>query len=261
MPDDTIPILSLFCGAGGLDWGFRREHFRIILACDNSVAAVNSYNLNTRSKVARLADLSVLSPRQIIDLMEQTTTGVVPEGIIGGPPCQGFSVGNARADPNDLRNLLPFKYAEILAAFNESYNIKFFVFENVMGLMTSRHIERFRAIQKEFENAGFTIFCQDLNAVSFGVPQNRRRLFVVGLNSRLFPRVTFKFPKGRGKPRCVRDAIYGLPVPAFFTRGMTSREIPYHPNHWTMMPKSPKLSAETSTDGITPVRKLLNYHK
>jgi DNA (cytosine-5)-methyltransferase 1 len=249
MQDDYLPILSLFCGAGGLDWGFRRERFRVILAGDNSVAAINSYNLNTKARVGRLVDLSAVDPEKFIALMRETTPGLVPAGIIGGPPCQGFSRGNASANPDDIRNLLPFKYADLLASLNGRYNLKFFVFENVMGLKNPRHIDRLRAIKKEFENAGFNIFCQDLNASSFGVAQNRPRLFIIGLNSMLFPDVTFEFPKGRGPRRSVRDAIEGLPAPAFFTRGMTSEEIPYHRNHWTMMPKSPKLLTETSTDG------------
>ncbi|MGA7501210.1 MAG: DNA cytosine methyltransferase [Isosphaeraceae bacterium] len=249
MQNDHLPIISLFCGAGGLDWGFRRERFRIILACDNSVAAINSYNLNTKARVARPVDLSVANPKEIIALMSETTPGMMPTGVIGGPPCQGFSRGNASGDPNDVRNLLPFKYAELLAFLNSKYSLTFFVFENVLGLKNPRHIDRFRAIKKEFEGAGFNIFCQDLNASSFGVPQNRPRLFLIGLNSKLFPGVTFVFPRGQGRRRSVRDVIDGLPAPAFFTRGMTTKDIPYHPNHWTMTPKSPKLLAETSTDG------------
>ncbi len=249
MPDDALPIISLFCGAGGLDWGFRRERFKVLLACDNSLAAINSYNLNSKRKTGRITDLSTLSADQLVSLMNDTTPGFEPAGVIGGPPCQGFSRGNARANPDDLRNLLPFRYAELLANLNARYKIKFFVFENVMGLLNRIHINRFRAIEREFESAGFNIFSHDLNALSFGVPQNRRRLFIVGLNSVLFPGVRFEFPKGRSRQQCVRDAIEGLPAPAFFTRGLTEKDIPHHPNHWTMMPKSPKLGGETCSDG------------
>lgn len=188
--------------------------------------------------------------------MDEVSPGISPVGIIGGPPCQGFSRGNARANPDDPRNLLPFKYADILAELNERSQIHFFVFENVMGLMNRVHIERFRAIERRFEDAGFNIFPQELNAHSFGVAQNRRRLFIVGLNSTLHPNIKFEFPKGRGPRHCVRDAIEGLPAPAFFRRGITGEEIPHHPNHWTMTPKSPKLGDGASTDGRS-FRKLL----
>lgn len=249
MPDNYLPILSLFCGAGGLDWGFRNERFRTLLALDNSLAAVESYNLNTKGKVARFADLSATTPRQIDELMDRVTPAIAPVGVIGGPPCQGFSRGNASADPNDPRNLLPFKYADLLHYFNRKYQLRFFLFENVLGLNNPRHRVRFLAILERFRRAGFRIFTQTLNASAFGVAQNRPRLFIVGLNEELFPDVEFVFPRGRTLRRCVRDAIYGLPEPAFFARGMTAKDIPFHPNHWTMKPRSPKLAAQSATDG------------
>src|SRR5208283_6055643 len=88
---------------------------------------------------------------------------------------------------------------------------------------------------------GFRIFHQELNANRFGVPQYRPRLFVVGLNETLFPDQTFDFPAGDFPRRTVEEVIRGLPEPAYFRRGMDSQDIPYHPNHWTMMPKSVKL--------------------
>lgn len=249
MPDQYVPIISLFCGAGGLDLGFRREKFKALLALDHSQAAINSFNLNTKSKVGRIADLATITPSQIVALMEEVSPEVPPVGIIGGPPCQGFSRGNVCTIPNDPRNLLPFKYAETLRYLNDKFALKFFVFENVMGLKTPRHRDRFEAIQKEFKGAGFRVFSQTLNASSFGVPQNRPRLFIVGLNEALFPEVDFMFPKGRTRRKFVRQAIEGLPAPAFFKPGMSVLEIPHHPNHWTMMPKSPKLTTQASSNG------------
>lgn len=249
MPSDALPILSLFCGAGGLDWGFRRAGFNVILACDNFPAAVSSYNRNSKKKVARDLDLSIATPEQLITLLKETSPGVKPAGVIGGPPCQGFSRGNASADPGDSRNLLPHRYAELLAALNEKYRLKFFVFENVMGLLNPRHIAKFHAIRRAFEQAGFNVFHSDLDAQDFGVPQLRRRLFIVGLHKKLFPDVRFDFPAGTAKKTTVRDTIEGLPKPVFFERGLSPQDIAYHPNHWTMMPKSPKLASGASTDG------------
>lgn len=249
MHDTTIPIVSFFSGAGGLDCGFRRESFQVILACDNFPAAVRSYNLNAKRRVARETDLSTLTADDVCRLIEEQSPDLAPEGVVGGPPCQGFSRGNAQANPRDPRNLLPFRYAEILADVNKKYRLKFFVFENVMGLLYQRHANRFRSICQAFRRAGFNLFHQDLDAQDFGVPQLRRRLFIVGLNKELFPDKTFIFPAGRVKKRTVRDAINGLPEPAFFTRGLKSSEIGYHPNHWTMQPRSPKFSSEETTDG------------
>lgn len=249
MRQSNIPIISLFCGAGGLDLGFRRERFKVLVACDKSDTAINSYNLNTLSKVGRLADLATVTGGRILELINETAPGKAPAGIIGGPPCQGFSRGNVCADPRDPRNVLPFKYAEIVAELNKRNELRFFVFENVMGLITERHAPRFRRILSAFRKAGFHVFHHTLNARSFGVAQNRSRLFIVGLNATLFPDVEFEFPKGRETRRCVRDAIAGLPPPAYFVRGMTSKDVPHHPNHWTMMPKSEKFKTGATADG------------
>src|SRR4051812_15580447 len=126
MTSDALPILSLFCGAGGLDWGFRQEGFTIVLACDNSPAAVNSYNFNAKRRVARLADLSVIAPKDLRGMIADASGGQPLQGVIGGPPCQGFSRGNASADPDDPRNRFPFKYAELLADLNARHRLKFF---------------------------------------------------------------------------------------------------------------------------------------
>lgn len=90
---------------------------------------------------------------------------------------QGFSRGNSQANPKDPRNLLPFRYAEILAGLNREYSLKFFVFENVMGLTNPRNIARFRTICRAFEKAGFNVFHGEMDAQDFGVAQLRRRLF------------------------------------------------------------------------------------
>jgi len=250
MPPDDAHILSLFCGAGGLDWGFRQEGFKVVLACDNSQAAVDSYNLNAKRHVARVSDLSDMNVPTFRKLVRESVGDQALQGVIGGPPCQGFSRGNASANSEDPRNKLAFKFADLLASLNTKNRIKFFVFENVMGLTNPRHLVRFRAIRQSFMDAGFRIFYRDLDAQDFGVPQFRRRLFIVGLNAKRFPRVEFTFPTGGCKRRTVKDAIQGLPAPAFFERGMPAADIPHHPNHWTMKPKSPKLTrAATATDG------------
>jgi DNA (cytosine-5)-methyltransferase 1 len=145
--------------------------------------------------------------------------------------------------------LLPHRNADLLAALNEKYRLKFFVFENVMGLLNPRHLGKFHSIRRAFESAGFNVFHSELDARDFGVPQLRRRLFMVGLHSKQFPDISFEFPVGTAKKTTVRDAIKCLPKPAFFRRGLTPKDIDYHPNHWTMMPKSSKLASGTSTDG------------
>jgi DNA (cytosine-5)-methyltransferase 1 len=257
MRNGPLQLVSLFCGAGGLDWGFRNAGFKIVLACDCFPAAVNSYNFNAKRKVARIADLSTTTASQLVTMLRDRAPGVSPAGVIGGPPCQGFSRGNGGGQPRDPRNRLPFKYAELLAGLNAKFALKFFVFENVMGLRNPLHIGRFRAIQRAFRDAGFNVFFKDLDAQNFGVPQLRRRLFMVGLNAKQFPRELFEFPEGGGRKVTVQDTIKGLPAPLFFERGLTYRDIPFHPNHWTMQPKSPKLTMAANTDCGRSFRRLV----
>jgi len=245
----TIPILSFFCGAGGLDYGFSCERYRVLLACDTFPAAVATYNLNAKRRIARHVDLSSTEPGDLCDTLDEISPDCPPEGIVGGPPCQGFSRGNVQANPKDLRNLLPFRYAKMLAALNDRYSLKFFVFENVMGLMTPKHAARFQSIRAAFRKAGFNIFHHDLDAQDFGVPQLRRRLFLIGLNKKLYPDREFIFPAGHVQKRTVRDAIEGLPDPVFFERGLKAKDIAYHPNHWTMKPKSEKFTTESISGG------------
>ena len=249
MLNQQIPILSFFSGAGGLDLGFSKERFRVLLACDTFAAAIASYNLNAKRKIARQIDLSDVEPNDLCDVIDEISPNHPPEGIVGGPPCQGFSRGNVQANPKDPRNLLPYRYAEILGALNKRYALKFFVFENVMGLMTPKHANRFKSIRKAFRSAGFNLFYHDLDAQDFGVPQIRRRLFLIGLNKDAYPSIQFVFPSGHVRKVTVRDTIEGLPEPVYFKRGLTSTDISYHPNHWTMMPKSNKFFIQSSTDG------------
>jgi DNA (cytosine-5)-methyltransferase 1 len=140
---------------------------------------------------------------------------------------------------DDPRALLSKNYASILRELNAKYKLDFFVFENVLGLKQTRHDQQFKHFKRLFSTAGFRIFEAELNAHDFGVPQVRKRLFVVGLNRQKYPRKTYLFPTENGMPKQnVRDVIEQLPEPLHFTRGTSATDIPYHPNHWCMVPRS-----------------------
>jgi DNA (cytosine-5)-methyltransferase 1 len=239
-------LLSLFCGAGGLDEGFAAADFQTILAIDNCADAVASFNHNAHREIAVKRDLALLKPKEFLELIPESAT---PIGLIGGPPCQGFSRGNVCADPNDPRNLLPYRYAELLASANKRFDLDFFVFENVAGLLGPKHARRLSRILGRLTDAGFNVFHQDLDAKSFSVPQRRRRLFVVGLNADRYKNVTFVFPRGGENIMTVSDALRGLPTPTFFAKGLDPEKMAHHRNHWTMVPKSTKFKNGTYTDG------------
>lgn len=238
--------MSLFSGSGGLDQGFHSAGFETVLALDNAPDAVSSFNHNYRLPVCHEADLARLKPADFLKMIPRDAN---PIGLIGGPPCQGFSRGNVRAKLTDPRNQLPYRFANLLKAANKKYELHFFVFENVVGLARKKHAARFKRIMVKLAAAGFNVFKSELNAEDFGVPQRRVRLFIVGLNSQLYPDLHFKFPIGTGSKIKVADAIRDLPMPAFFRRGIQPTEIPRHPNHWTMMPKSAKFKSTAISVG------------
>ena len=243
----TIPVLSLFSGAGGLDYGFEQGGFETVLAIDHNRAATATFNANFAGDVARNEDLAVVPPATIVEWLIDRK--LAPCGIIGGPPCQGFSVGNTKARSDDPRNQLPFRYCDILEVLMGKFDIEFFVFENVLGLRSPKHRERLAEIVARFEKVGFRVAQGEINAVRFGVAQNRRRLFLVGINQKLHPKVEFHWPSGTDDVRTVRQVIFNLPDPVFRRRGLAADGTNYHPNHWTSLPCSSKFESQNFGDG------------
>lgn len=237
----TRPILSLFCGAGGLDVGFRDAGFSPLLAVDADDAAVATYRRNHASTRVEQLDVASLSVDKLVDLWK-TVSVVPPLGVLGGPPCQYFSKSNRSIKPDDPRRRLPEHYARLIRGLNQRSPVHFFVFENVAGLRAKPHLDDLKAFRQLFTDAGFRLFESVLDAQYFGVPQKRARLLIVGLNASIYRNCEFEFPSPGllMQPRTVRTAIHGLPEPAQFRRGLDSTDIPVHPNHWTMVPRSPK---------------------
>lgn len=243
-----IPILSLFCGCGGFDLGFSSQGFDVSLALDLSKAAVDSYNHNHKTASARVADVSKLRSAKLDCMLGSAEI----RGVIGGAPCQSFSNGNVHKREDDERSSLPSKYASLLKHLNRNNAIDFFVFENVQGINSARHEKTFSQFKRKFKRAGFRLFEGMLDAKDFGVPQVRPRIFVVGFNKQRFPDVEFEFPApNAGKTPTVGSAIRELGDPAFFRRDLVADDIPTHPNHWTMMPKSRKFSNGSLTEGVS----------
>ncbi len=237
----STPVVSLFSGCGGLDLGFAHEEFDTVLALDINAAAVETYNHNRRKTVARVANLAEVDGDAIIRMIEEQ--GIEsPKGIIGGAPCQTFSKGNVHVKSNDIRHTLPEKFAAILKTLNGLYDLDFFVFENVKGITFKKHKETFVGFKELFEDAGFVLYEGLLDAHDFDVPQKRPRVFVVGFNKSRYSKTSiFHFPPPLWNTnRTVASAIDGLPTPVFFSRSLTPENIAYHPNHWTMRPKSKK---------------------
>lgn len=259
-----LATVSLFCGCGGLDEGFRRAGFKPILAIDADRAACRSFELNHKGCRVLTSDLTAADPGYLLDRLAELPLAAAPVGVVGGPPCQAFSRGNVNKRPTDPRRLLPAVYARALGQLRKKYEIDFFVFENVVGLRHQDHEKVFSALKRLFRRAGFRIFEDELDAVEFGVPQTRKRFFVVGFNRQKFPNLQFSFPLAAFTAhRTVRDVIGGLPGPAIFERGMSTDDIPYHPNHWCMKPHSKRFSNGSLRGGSSAGRpfRVLDWDK
>jgi len=231
-------LLSLFCGAGGLDLGFEQQGFRSALAYDIRSHSIASYNSNRESPIGKVQDIRLLSLKRL----DADFGGMfAPEGLIGGPPCQSFSGANTSDSPDDPRHSLPREYARLVRALNARSRLHFFVFENVVGLIGARHRAVFDDMKQRLHLAGFNVSHSVLNSVDFGVPQKRRRVIVVGFNRALYGDRFWQPPKPSTLPdqwQSVRGAIGHLPDPAYFMKSLSAADIPHHPNHWCMQPKS-----------------------
>ena len=247
---NNSPVLSLFSGAGGLDHGFKLVGFHPILAIDINPAAIDTYRANHPETRTIQADLATLDPATIIDWWEESAGGKKPIGIIGGPPCQAFSASNVHQTKDDPRRNLLDNYASILEAFATRYAIDFFVIENVPGLLRSNYRKHFEEFTGTVEQAGFKVINEILNAGTYGVPQHRKRLIAVGVNRIRHPYIKLKLREGNYEfPPSIEGAIRGLPEPAFCSRGLESENIPHHPNHVAMVPRSSRFTNGSLTAG------------
>lgn len=254
----TLPrIVSLFSGAGGLDLGFRQEGFEIAFAVDRMAAAVKTHKRNfpmTTSVAADVTDRDEATGQLVVlGEIDKALKDGESIGIIGGPPCQGFSRANPNSRADDPRNQMPTFYLEIVEKLQARYDVQFVLFENVMGIRDTKHSMTFRGILSRLKELQLIAGVAEHSALDYGVPQTRNRVIISA----------FKTASGaqafepRTVPRTeadltVRGAIGHLPQPAFFSRGLSADDIPSHPNHWTMTPRSKRFKGEA--DGPAPSR-------
>ena len=242
-------MLSLFSGAGGLDLGFRNAGFRAKLAIDIDPAAAETYRWNHPNTHVAQLDLARSTPDELVNLWVSVNGDERPVGIIGGPPCQAFSVSNVHKKRLDPRRKLLFDYADVIEAFTDRLELDFFVFENVPGLMRGNHQWRYKKFKRLCKKAGFNVKEKIVNAGRFGIAQNRRRVIVIGVNRERFPGLVLDPPEGDEHPMPARVALDGLPEPAFCQSNLDPSRVPHHPNHVTMVPRSSKFTDGTLQPG------------
>ncbi len=207
-------IIDLFCGCGGLSKGFEMAGFNTVLAIDFWKDAVETFNNNHKNKVAICDDVSKISN----DFLDDFTKKNKITGIVGGPPCQGYSTVGKR-DINDDRNYLYLQYCRIV----EKVKPEFFVLENVKGLLTLNNGKFKEDIVERFTKLGYIVDYKILNSADYGVPQNRNRVFFVGIKNK-----KFKFPKEKLKKVTTYEAISDLT--SYEDKYTTSAQTSYQKN-------------------------------
>lgn len=188
-----MKLISLFAGAGGLDLGFEKAGFEIVVANEFDKTIWDTYEKNHSAKLLKGDICNIAS-------------SAFPEcdGIIGGPPCQSWSEAGSLRGIDDPRGQLFYEYIRIL----KDKKPKFFLAENVKGMMAKRHSEAVTNIVQQFEEAGYHVFIKLLNAMDYGVAQDRKRVFYIGFRKDLG--IEFEFPDVFREKKCFRDVIFDL---------------------------------------------------
>lgn len=203
-------VLTLFSGAGGFSYGFAQAGLKPLCGAELDKSACQSYEINVGSTCHNM-DLSQTSPSFFKSLLG----GKEPFAIIGGPPCQGFSTAGSR-NAIDPRNRLIFNYLRIV----EEVKPRWFIFENVEGLLTSGHGEAVSSLVREFLKIGYSVRVEKVNLAGYGVPQTRKRVLIIGNrvgSDFQFPEEKFSYDSGKAKKRSNKpfaptllEAINGL---------------------------------------------------
>lgn len=202
-----LNTIDLFSGCGGMTLGFKWAGFNSILASDIDENCEKTFATNFPETPFICGDISTLSKDDCDKILNNKTIDV----IIGGPPCQGFSLANKKRNKvsEDPRNKLFYEFVKII----NWYNPKAFVMENVKGLLSMDSGRLIKQIQEEFENSGrfgYEVRYQVLKASDFGVPQIRERVILIGIRKDLD--VVPEFPEKKNQEEIsVEAAISDLP--------------------------------------------------
>lgn len=179
-------IISLFSGSGGLDLGFlKTNRVEILLANDFNKQACDSYKKNIGNHIVH-DDIRKLKNLPKADI------------IIGGPPCQGFSLANPNRSFDDPRNFLFKEYSRILSEVKP----KVFVLENVSGMVSMEKGAVLKSILKELSRNGYKVLYRILNAKNYDTPQSRNRVIIVGVQENIKEKYLYPEP-------CVNPPMFG----------------------------------------------------
>ena len=196
-----MKVVSFFAGCGGLDLGFEKAGFDVIWANEFDSSIHKTYQYNHPNTILCKTDVRQLTANDIPDC----------DGFIGGPPCQSWSFGGKQLGLKDERGRLFLDYIRLV----KEKHPKFFVIENVEGIISDKHFQTFLSFLKELESEGYNVYYKLLNAADFKIPQDRNRVFVVGFAKEL--NVSFEFPQPSStEPITLKQAIGDITTPPNF---------------------------------------------
>ncbi len=192
-----MKIIDLFAGVGGLSQGFKKAGFETTLAIEYDTEIADAFRANHPGVCVIADDIRNVDTEAIYQKIGPVS------GIVGGPPCQGFSQKGQRKSVLDERNFMFHSFIEFVNVFRPP----FFVMENVPNITTTEKGFFRKEVIMAFEKLGYKVMFNVLNAADFGIPQLRRRAFFVGyLTASPQP-----LPSTNGKRTSVKEAIYDLP--------------------------------------------------
>lgn len=194
-----MEIISLFSGCGGLDLGFEKAGFKIPIANEFDKTIWETFKVNHPETKLIEGDIRKVAEEEFPENVD---------GIIGGPPCQSWSEAGSLRGIDDERGQLFFDYIRILRRVKP----KFFLAENVSGMLANRNNEAVQNILRLFDESGYDVTLTMVNAKDYGVAEERKRVFYIGFRKDLG--INFKFPKGSTeddkKKITLRDIIWDL---------------------------------------------------
>ena len=206
----SVNVIDLFCGCGGLSYGFQNAGFDILLGIDNSPVALETFKLNHNGSKTICGDITQINYSDIKHIIGDKSIDL----IIGGPPCQGMSLSGPRKF-DDPRNKLYLSYIRLV----DQIRPEAFVIENVPGLVSLFDGQIKNNIISRFTEMGYKVTYQIVVASDYGVPQNRRRVIFVGMKNR-----EYVFPKPYDYKVTCGMAISDLPT---LENELGSESVPY----------------------------------
>ena len=208
--------VDLFSCAGGLSLGFEMAGFNNVFSVEYDKKIAESYKKNFPTHNLLVKDIQEITDDEIITLQHNQEVDVV----IGGPPCQGFSLAGriGRSFVEDKRNYLFKEFVRVVKIIDPPM----FVMENVARILSHNKGETIKELTNEFKKIGYNVQYKVLQAADYGVPQKRQRIFIVGTKNK-----EFNFPTPIGTTITVKEAIGDLPP-------LKSGERSEVPNHFSM---------------------------